>query len=87
MLNHLRPGGNELLLGRLKSNKAKRRSPDFCPVSIQHPLRSNPILCGSDELVLANLFKKHPDAIDELGYHLRSLIKVFIANSFEKGCH
>ena len=84
MLNHLRSGGNEHHLGRPNTNKAKRRSPDFCPVSIQHPLRSNPILCGSDELVLAALFKKHPDAIEELGCHLKSLIRIFIANSFKK---
>ena len=84
MPNHRRPGGKELLLGRPNTNKAKRRSPDFCPVSIQHSLRSNPILCGSDELVLATLFKKDPDAIEELGCHLKSLIRIFIANSFKK---
>ena len=86
-LNHLRPDGNKLLLTRPNSNKSKTMITCFCPVRIQHPLSRNPFLYCSDELVLATLFQKHPDAIEELGCHLKSLIRVFIANSFEKWCY
>ena len=87
MLNHQMPDWNKLLLARPNSNKSKTTINCFCPVRIQHPLSSNPFLCCRDELVFATLFQKHPDAIEELGCHLNSLIRVFIANSFEKWCY
>ena len=87
MLNHLRPDGNKLLLARPNSNKSKTMINYFCPVSIQHPLRVNPLLCCRDEHVFAPLFTNHPDAIEELGYLLKSLVGVTTDNSFEKWCH
>ena len=70
-----------------KFQQSKKTITCFCPVRIQHPLSSNPFLCCSDELVLATLFQKHPDAIQEVSYHMKFLIRVFIANWFEKWCH
>ena len=87
MLNHQMPDWNKLLLARPNSNKSKTTINCFCPVRIQHPLSSNPFLCCSDELVLATLFQKHPDAIQEVSYHMKFLIRVFIANWLEKWCH
>ena len=87
MLNHQMPDWNKLLLARPNSNKSKTTINCFCPVRIQHPLSSNPFLCCSDELVLATLFQKHPDAIQEVSCHMKFLIRVFIANWFEEWCN
>ena len=84
MLNHLRLDGNELLLARPNSNKSETRINYFCPVSIQHPLRVNPLLCCRDELIFAPVFTNHQDDIEELGYLLRSGVGVIIDNSFKK---
>ena len=84
MLNHLRPDGNELLLARPNTNKSKTAITYLYRVGIPHPLRINLFLCCRQELVFANLFKKHPDAIEKLGFYLKSLAGVIIDNSFEK---
>jgi hypothetical protein len=87
MLNHLRPDWNELLLARPNSNKSKTTINYFCPASIQNPIRINPLLYCRDELCFEPLFTNHPDAIEELGYLLKSLVGVTTDNSFEKWCH
>ena len=87
MLNHLRPDGNELLLARPNTNKSKTAITYLYRVGIPHPIRINPFLCCREELVFATLFTKHPDAIEKLGCHLKSLVGVIIDNSFEKWYH
>ena len=84
MLNHLRPDENELLLALPNSNKSKTTINYFCPVSIQNAIRINPLLYCRDELVFEPLFTKHPDAIEEHGYRLKSLVGVISDNLFEK---
>ena len=83
MLNQLRPDGNELLLARPNTNKSKIAITSLYRVGIPHPLRINPFLCCRNGLVFVNLFKKHPDAIEKLGCHLKSLAGVIIDNSFK----